>query len=126
MRLRTAATNGPTVHPRALCERGEPWCCYAAGKTPVSSTRTLWQSYQQRYLITSRRNGRRREKFAYQCLRYDKGSSTSRNILRHGTSGFTSHPEETVLRIFIALKNPWPRPGLNPRFLGPVASTFSM
>jgi hypothetical protein len=24
-RLRTAATNGPIVHPRVICERGEPW-----------------------------------------------------------------------------------------------------
>jgi hypothetical protein len=29
---------------------------------------------------------------------------TCRKILRHGTSGFTSHPKESVLRIFIALK----------------------
>jgi hypothetical protein len=26
-------------------------------------------------------------------------------MLRHGTSGFTSHPKEGVMRIFIALKN---------------------
>jgi hypothetical protein len=32
-------------------------------------------------------------------------------ILRHGTSGFTSHPKEGVLRICIALKNPSPWPG---------------
>jgi hypothetical protein len=36
---------------------------------------------------------------------------TCRKILRHGTSGFTSHPKEGVLRIFIALKNPSPWPG---------------
>jgi hypothetical protein len=39
------------------------------------------------------------------------------------TSGFTSHPKEDVLRIFIALKNPSPRPDMNPRTLGPMAST---
>jgi hypothetical protein len=58
-------------------------------------------------------------------LRYLKGSLTCRKILRHGTSGFTSHPKEGVLRIFIALKNPSPLPGLNPRPLGPVASTLT-
>jgi hypothetical protein len=42
-----------------------------------------------------------------------------------GPSRFTSHPKEGVLRIFIALKNPSPRPGLNPRSLGPVASTLA-
>jgi hypothetical protein len=46
-----------------------------------------------------------------------KRSLTRRKILRHGTSGFTSHPKEGVSRIFIALKiqplgrvrtrNPW-------------------
>jgi hypothetical protein len=45
-----------------------------------------------------------------------------RIILRRGASGFTSPPKEDVLRIFIALKN-HPRPGLNPRTLGPMAST---
>jgi hypothetical protein len=32
-----------------------------------------------------------------------KRSLTCRKILRHGTSGFTSHPKESVVRIFIAL-----------------------
>jgi hypothetical protein len=73
----------------------------------------------------SKRNGRRSENFAYQYLKYLKGSSTCRKILRHGTSGFTSHPKESLLRIFIALKNPSPRPCLNPRPLGPVTSTLT-
>jgi hypothetical protein len=33
-----------------------------------------------------------------------QGSFTCRKILRHGTSCFTSHPKEGVLRIFIAIK----------------------
>jgi hypothetical protein len=53
----------------------------------------------------SRGNGRRSENFAYQYMKCIKGSSTCRKILRRGTSGFTSHPKEDVLRIFIALKN---------------------
>jgi hypothetical protein len=40
-----------------------------------------------------------------QYLKYLKGSSTCRKILRHGTSGFTFHPKEGVLLIFVALKN---------------------
>jgi hypothetical protein len=44
-------------------------------------------------------------------------------ILCHGTFGFTSHPKEGVLRIFITLKNKFPLLGLNPQRLGPVAST---
>jgi hypothetical protein len=50
---------------------------------------------------------------------------TCRKILRHGTSGCTSHLKEGVLRIFIALKNPSPWPGLNPRPLRPMASTLT-
>jgi hypothetical protein len=66
----------------------------------------------------SRRNWRRSESFAYLYLKYLKGSFTCRKILRPGASGFTSHPKEGVLRIFIALKNPWPWPGSNPPPLG--------
>jgi hypothetical protein len=39
-----------------------------------------------------------------QYLRYLNGSLTCRKILQ-GASGFTSHPKEVVLRIFIALEN---------------------
>jgi hypothetical protein len=60
-----------------------------------------------------------------QYLIYLKGSLTCREILRHGTPGFTSHPKKGVLLIFIALKNPSLRLGLNPRPLGPVASTLT-
>jgi hypothetical protein len=49
---------------------------------------------------------------------------TCRKVLRLGTSGFTSHPKEGVLLIFVAL-NPSPWPGWNPRPLGPVASTLT-
>jgi hypothetical protein len=71
----------------------------------------------------SRRNGWS-ENFAYQCLKYLKGYLTCRKILL-GTSGFTSHSKEGVLRIFIALKNPSPRPDLNLRPLSPAASTIT-
>jgi hypothetical protein len=54
-----------------------------------------------------------------------KSSLTYHKILRHVTSGFTSHLKEGVLQIFIALKSHSPRPGLNPQPLGPVASTLT-
>jgi hypothetical protein len=41
-------------------------------------------------------------------------------------SGFTSPPKQDVLRIFIALNNPSPRLGLNPRTLGLMASTLTI
>jgi hypothetical protein len=74
----------------------------------------------------SRRNGRRSENFAYQYLKYLKGSFICRKILRHGPSGFTSHPKEGVLWIFILFKSPSPQPGLNPQPFGPVASTLTI
>jgi hypothetical protein len=65
----------------------------------------------------SRRNGWRSENFAYQYLKYLKGSLTCRKIYDMLSSGFTSHQKEGVLRICIALKihrlcqvwtrNPW-------------------
>jgi hypothetical protein len=107
---------------QVVCESGEPWWWCRLEITPDSSTRALWQSYQEW-------NGRRSENFAYQYLKYLKGSLTCRKILRHVSvykiSVFTSHPKKGVLRIFIALKNPLPRPGLNPWPLGPVASTLT-
>jgi hypothetical protein len=53
-------------------------------------------------------------------------SPTWREILRHGVSGFTSPLKEGVLSFFIALKNPTPRPGLNPRTLSPMASILTI
>jgi hypothetical protein len=73
----------------------------------------------------SMRNGRRSENFAHQYLKYLEGYLTCLKILWHGTSGFTFHPKEGMLRIFVALINPLPRPGLNPRLLGPKASTLT-
>jgi hypothetical protein len=56
-------------------------------------------------------------------LWYNNGSLTCHKILQHGASGFTSHPKEGVVRIFIALKNPSPQPGLNVWPFGLAAST---
>jgi hypothetical protein len=73
----------------------------------------------------SRRMGEGNENLVYPSPWDLKWSLTHSKILRHGTSGFTSHPKEGVLRIFIALKNPSPWPHSNPRPLGPVASTLT-
>jgi hypothetical protein len=69
---------------QVICEHGEPMMTIMpAGITPDSSAKAL-------------------------CQTYLKGSLTCHKILRHGTSGFTSHPKEGVLWIFITLKNPLP------------------
>jgi hypothetical protein len=120
--LRTAATNGPIFH-----SPGDMWA-WRAMVMAMPSGDNSWLVHQSSLAVlladTSRaRNGRTSENFAYQYLKHLKGSLTCCKIL-HGTSGFTSHPKENALRIFIALKN-LSLPGLNPRPLGPVASTLT-
>jgi hypothetical protein len=51
---------------------------------------------------------------------------TFRKVLRHGADVCISPPKESVLRIFVALKNPSPLPGLKPRTLGPMATTLTI
>jgi hypothetical protein len=103
----------------------EPWCWwFRLGITPDSSARALRQSYQQRHLerVGGMDEGTRISRIQYPW--YANGYLTRRIILGYGTSGFTFHPKEGVLRIFVALKNP-SRLGLNPRLLGQVASTLT-
>jgi hypothetical protein len=126
--LRTAATNGPIVHPP-----GDMWACRAmvviiiipAGDNFWLVHRSLLQSCHQRHLgqVGGMDEGVRI--LSIQYLRWLKRSLTWRKILRRGTFGFTSHPKEGVLRIFIALKNQSPRPGLNLPPSGPMASTIT-
>jgi hypothetical protein len=111
---------------------GDMWASGAIMMTTMRAGDNSWLDHQSSQAVilaetsgASRRNGQKSENFAYQYLKYLKGSLTCRKILRHGTSGFTSHPKEGVLRIFIVLENPSPSPGLNPWPLGPVASTLT-
>jgi hypothetical protein len=124
--VRTVATNGPIVH-----LPGDRWA-WSAMVMMMRAGNYSWLVHQSSLAVlpaetsgACRRNGRSSENFHYQYLKYLKVSLTCRKILLHGTSGFTSHPKENVLRIFIALKNPSSRPGLNPRHLGPVASILT-
>jgi hypothetical protein len=115
----------PTVHPPGECKWRAVVIMIRLGITPDLSTRARWQSYQQRHLegVGGMDEGVRILRIQY--LWYVSGSFTCRQILRHRSSGFTSHPKENVLRDFIALKNPSPQPGLNPRPFGAVASTLT-
>jgi hypothetical protein len=112
--------------PRVICEHGEPWWWWCRLRiTPESSTRALWQSYQQRHLGKVGGIDKGVWILPIHYLRYLKRSLTYRKILRNGTFGFTSCPKERVLWIFIAHKNPSPWPGFNTRPLGQVASTLT-
>jgi hypothetical protein len=123
---RTAATKRPIVHPPS-----DMWA-WTATVIMMPAGDNSWLVHQSSLAVipvdtseASRRNGQRSENFAYQYLKYHKASLTWCKILWHGTSGFTSHLKEGVLCIFIALTSPSPRPGLNPRPLGPVESTLT-
>jgi hypothetical protein len=102
---------------------------------------TVWWSCQQRHLCCSPQYwlvschprhlwskwevAEGNENSVYPSLWDFKRSFTCRKILRHGTSGFSSHLKEGVLKIFITLKNSSPWPSKNPQPLGPVASTLT-
>jgi hypothetical protein len=107
---------------RVICELGEPWWCRLA-ITPGSSTRALG-SHTSRDIWGKREEWTKEWEFCQSVSEIPQGI-LHRKILQNGTSGFTSDPKEGVLRIFTALKNPSSRPGLNPRPLGPVASTLT-
>jgi hypothetical protein len=123
---KTVASNRPIVlHP------GEMWA-WRVMVMMMPAGENSWLVHQSFLAIlpaetcgVSRRNGWRSENFAYQYLRYVNRSLTCRKILWHGASSFTSYPNEGVLQIFITLKNPSPRLGMNPRPLGPEASTLT-
>jgi hypothetical protein len=98
------------------------------GKTD-SSTRSLQQSYQQCRLIENQAKlGKGNNEF---CLRSifvhtSKWFLIFREIILHGADSFTPPPKESVLRIFIALKNPSLRQGFNLRTLGTMVSMLTV
>jgi hypothetical protein len=102
---------------------------YRQRRTPVSSTRVLWQSHQQNHLIATQEElGEENYDFGLRGIipvHTSKGFFTCRKILRHGASGFTS-PKAAVLRIFIPLINLQTRSCFNPGPLSPVASTLNI
>jgi hypothetical protein len=123
--------------PQAYCSspgdlRCGPWYHDTDRLTPNLSTRALWQPPAlpgspaiKDISEASGRVGKGNENLVYPYPWDFKRSFTCCKILWHGTSGFTSHPKERVLRIFIALKNPSPWPGSNPQPLGSEASTLT-
>jgi hypothetical protein len=130
--LSTAATNGPIVHPPGDMLAWSAVVVVVVMMVMVPAGDNSWLVHQSSLAVLPADIWGKYEEWTmewkilpFQYLRYLTGSLTRRKILRHRTSGFTSHPKESVLRIFIALKNPSPRLGLNPRPLGPVANTLT-
>jgi hypothetical protein len=114
----------PIFHPRVLAMCSKVWW-YRLGLTPNTSTRVQWQlpvlfggPVCRDISGASRRMGEGNENLMYPSPWDFKRSLTYLKILRQGSAGFTFHPKEGVLRIFIALKYPSPFPGTNPRPFG--------
>jgi hypothetical protein len=103
---------------------------YWLGPTPNLSTRALWQPpvLSGGPGIWDIYDGEWAKEMKIYSIR---PRGTSRDLLHAvksydvGPSRFTSQPKESVLRIFIALKNPSPWSGSNQQPLGPVASTLT-
>jgi hypothetical protein len=93
------------IHPPG-CSLAIPLAQPSSSKSGGSEQRKLWMSTKHFFPIYS----------SLACCK----------ILWHGVSGFTSPLTEGVLQIFIALIHTLLRPGLNPRTLGPMASTLTI
>jgi hypothetical protein len=121
--LRTAATNGPTVHPP-----GDMWA------------RTWWWLWQLGTLLTrppelsgsptsrdiwERVGGMDAEVRILGTSIWDTSKDVKHCVKSYDMERQACLPKEGVLRIFIALKNSSPLPGLIPRPLGPVASILT-
>jgi hypothetical protein len=105
---------------------------YRLSLTPNLSTRAFWQPpvlcggpVSRDIFGASRRMDEENKNLVCAFPWFFKISLMCRKILRRGTSGFTYHPKEVLLRIFVALKNLSHWPGSNLRPLGPVASTLT-
>jgi hypothetical protein len=123
--------HGLIVYPRLTAIWTMVWW-YRLELTPNSSTRAFWQPpvlsggpASRDISGASRRMDEANKNLVYPSPRDFKRSLTCRKMLWHVTSGFTSHPKEGVLRIFIALQNPSPWPDSNPGPLSPLVSTLT-
>jgi hypothetical protein len=129
LHLWTASTIGPTVHPQTIYEHGEPWWNDIDRENLLTRPPELSGNHTSSHLVASRRNGRRKwwiwpsEVFLFILPNI---FFTCSKILRHGVDGFTSASKESVLRIFIVLKDPSPQPGLNSRSLGPMRNMLTI
>jgi hypothetical protein len=137
---------GPIVHPRVIYDVDNGMMVSTGAnshldyQSALAATSTVRRSCQQRHLWqppvlsggstirdicgASGRVGEGNENLVYPSPWDFKRSSTCRKISRH-LYIFTSHPKESVLQIFIALKIPSPWPVSNAQLLCPVASTLT-
>jgi hypothetical protein len=111
--------------PHMMYEHGEPWWNDDASRGKLLTH--LWQSYKQRHLGASRRNGWKKWGFSLASISIHtcKWYLHAIKSYKHEASVFTSHLQEGVLQFFTAIKKPSPKAGLNPWSLDPVASILT-
>jgi hypothetical protein len=113
--------------PQMIYEHGEPWWDHHANRENLLTRIPELFGNPIKTVIWEQLGGTdKRSVFPcnHFCSHLHVTFFTCRKIW-HSASGFTFHPKKGVLRIFIALKHPLPRLGLNLRPLRPVASTLT-
>jgi hypothetical protein len=112
---------GLPLIPQVMYEEEEPCGMMSTGETPDSSTTAQCQSCQQSY--SSKGGGTGEENDEFCLMKYlfhtSKGALTCREMLRYGADGFTPIQRKAFCEFLSPLKIHRPRPGLNPRTLGP-------
>jgi hypothetical protein len=106
--------------PQVVYDYREPWWNDIDRVNANSFHRAHWQSCRQSSSSNAGGTGEGNGEFCLKkCLFHtSKDYSTCRKDLRHGAEGFTSPPKESVLRIFIALKNPSFSAGFESAYVG--------
>jgi hypothetical protein len=129
LRLWIAATNRSIVNfPSDIWAWRSMMDCYRQGKTLIRLPE-LSDNHTSSHLVAKQEElGEGNDKFGFRSFLVHtyKWFFTCRKILRHGTDGFASPPKEACGGFLSPLKTHHPRPGLNPRILGPMASTLTI
>jgi hypothetical protein len=104
LRLLTAATNGPILHPPCECINVEDHGgMISTGELLIRSTE-LFGDPTSSHLVAEHKDLAKAMNLAVRSIfvHTSMGFLTYRQVLRHGAD-FTSPPKEGVLRLFIAL-----------------------
>jgi hypothetical protein len=120
-------------HQQDYCSSpGDTWACRAMAMMMMPAEDNSWLVHQSSLAVLPQRHlgqigGMDERVIISLIIIFDTSTDLLHAVKSYdmGLSRFTSHPKKGVLRIFIALKSPSPRPGLNPRPLGIVASTLT-
>jgi hypothetical protein len=98
-------------------------------ETSDSSTRALWQPYQRRHLVESRRNGLKGMRiYSWEVFLFILPGDFLHTLKSYDMESLALLPlqRKVCCGILLPLKNSSPQPGMNLRSLGPMASTITI